>query len=258
MTLDHKQALKQLYQHLYRASGNDKFISKKDIKTYLSKMTGPEKDALKALFKYVKAQNPDSRNRVTWKDLERTESIIEKKLIPYVIPPNEERSIKKEKELAKMGEQALLLTNKLGKLSHFLNAPAPAHLARVLAKLSTNIDPIGYHTGRYKPFEPVYIPADLKTLDGPNFLAAAQKRYRDFNYQVERVSDADRQFFFGLAEQQAPDLQLQAVQLIEYMQRFLQQRQLIILEKSGQPWHPTFVVGLLAGDIVGIRMDALW
>lgn len=251
-------ALQKTAETLRIASGRDKFISRQDVAAKLSNLEGAERAAVAALYQFLQANEPHPNGRTTWSDLERALPFIQNRILTQFQLSPGGLSEGTKFAMASLGEESVNLAIALKEYAWEMAAPHPEELAQTLGVLARDLEPVGYHHGQYKPFEPVYLPGPVDTLTPENFLQTARQHALYDQYTVERLVPAPRHFFLGLAERQQPDHKAGARELIRCMEDALDQISVIILEKEKEAWRPTFIVGTLKGDIVGIRTDAQW
>ena len=251
-------AFQKAAETIKAASGDDQFISKQDILIKLATLEGYEREVIAAFYEFLKAFESHPKGRTTWSDLERALPYIKDEILPrFHLAPG---ALTEETRwaLTASGLSGIKLAEALKNYAGEIAIPKPEGFAKTLEKLASELEPIGYHCGEYKPFQAVCLPAEVNTLTAENFVQAASKYYIDFNYTVERIVPAKQHFFLGFAERQQPEHQAKARELVNCMKSFLQQISLIILENEQTCWHPTYIVGTLEGNIVGIRTNALW
>lgn len=252
-------ALEKAAETLRAASGRDKFISQSDIASKLGELDGAERAAVAALHKFLQANEPHPNGRTTWSDLDRAMPFIQHRILAQFRLLPGRLSEETKFAIASLGKDSVDLAIALKEYAWTMAAPKPEELAQTLAELARDLEPVGYHHGQYKPFEPVYLPGPVHLLTPETFLQTARQQHPLVEqYTVERLVSAHTEFFLGFVERQKTDQQAKAQELIGCMEEALDQISVIILEKEKEVWHPTYLVGLLGEDVVGIKTDAMW
>lgn len=251
-------ALEKAAETLRAASGRDKFISRQDMAAKLADLEGAERAAVAALYQFLQANESHPNGRTTWSDLDGALPFIQDRVLAQfrLLPVGLSEATKFA--MASLGEDSVNLAVALKEYAWEMAAPHPEELAQTLGTLARDLEPVGYHHGQYKPFEPVYFPGPVDALTPETFLQTARQHALDARYAVERLVPAHREFFLGFAEQQQPARQADARELINCMTNSLDQLSVIILQKEKDAWRPTYVVGILRGDLVGVKTDAQW
>lgn len=255
---DLHDALEKSGYILRSASGQDKFISQKDIEEKLNQLEGAERAVVAALYQLLREYKNDSAARITWTDLQKALPLFKDRIITQFSLAGKPLSAEARLKISSLLSSAPLAAESLLDYALDLTTPSPSNLAAELGVLAKNLDPAGYHVGEYQTFESVYFSAQIDQLTAENFLALAQNQHPDGSYRVERIVEADREFFLGLTERQSPANQINAFKMIRRMRSFLDQRALILLELEGVAWRPLYVVGLMESDIVGVRTSVKW
>ena len=260
-----KVSISQLYAALQKATetlrstaGDDHFISKQDVLLKLATLEGAERVAIESLYTFLLSQESNKRGRVTLSDLDRAIPLMEEKILPqFRLLPGQ---LAEETRLAleSLGQPSIDLAAALKEYASENVIPAPVDLAKTLEDLAGSLEPVGYHCGSYKPFKSVCLPGSIDTLSAESFVEVVSKYYIDFNHTIERFTPANRDFFLGFTEQQQPQNKSKAMELVNCMQSFLQDPCVVILSSGQSDWHPTYIVGLLNGNLVGIRTSSLW
>lgn len=249
--------------HLKDAAGEDKIISRKDLREKLQELSGGEQAFLDVFFQFLKELEESDRGRVTTSDVDRGVEMIKEHLLPHYELSPDDLSAGEAEDMSDALPMGLALGVQLKRTAEEENNLSSEEIFNLLNELTPDLffDYLGSEAS--EPIEAVQVEVDIRSLTPETFAKALNLDANDPKDKIERFVDAEP-FFLVFVEQHAQfGLEEQAAAIAGLMQDQLEQNKIVVLGEDYNPNvppdHPVYVVGVAEdGQLVGFKSKVIW
>ncbi len=263
--------IQQVFDTLDRASeiiisaaGEDGIVSRRDIRTTLTALSGFQQALVDSLYRYIDRIDNSSGARVTKVDVLNVITLIKKDIIAqFEIDPNG-LSFEEEERISTLGPLAIQIAQNLKRAAQEVYEPESDSLLDQLESLSQGLFFDDFGSESSERFETFFQESNLLRLTELDFIQALGLDPTNPSEAIARFEPAFEYFdrLIGLTEAVDPELAERAIELVDLMKRALRSIHVIIqgLDQPGvDPVHPVYVVGLdRENNITGLRSSVVW
>ncbi len=251
-------------QKLLAAGGEDKQVSRDDLKRLLEEESSEQERAfLRLFYRFLRILEGDRpRMRVTEEVLENGTQYIQQQLLPLFEISDTFTSLTNQK-LVRLKPAAYPLAMELLRTTRENTKMTTKEVAELISENTSNLFFDDFGSESSEPIEAFYLEANLEAITPETFRETLDLSLTDPKDTIARFESADKallifieqHFRFGLAEQ--------ARSIVDTMKANLDQLSVIILGEDYNAdvpaEHPVFVIGLgMDGDLAGFKSQVIW